>query len=131
MYVGKHLVAGQTTWYSYDGSSDSWEGSDSSPGLIARVLPDGTTAYSWYRRDQWGQVTNSVETYSSGFGATPLTRTNTYVYTANGIDLARVIGPLGETLAGYTIMAKRATFLRRFAHEMSATDKAGVRAFFS
>jgi YD repeat-containing protein len=91
---------GQTIWFDYDGKSDPVkEGSCSLPSLIARVLPDGTTWYRWFRRDEWARATNIVETYSTGFGDSPLTRTNVYLY--NGDDLVKLIGPRGETLAGY------------------------------
>ena len=37
-----------------------------------------------------------AETFSTAYGATPQTRTNVYVYDANGINLIRQISPLGE-----------------------------------
>jgi RHS repeat-associated protein len=99
---------GQTTWYGYMGQTYNpedgivgTEGTNSQPALIARVLPDGTTWYTWYQRDTWGRPTNVVDTYSSSYGAEPQTRTNIYVYDRNDINLIMHIGPLGET-EGYT-----------------------------
>jgi RHS repeat-associated protein len=92
---------GQTTWYSYDGQPNAFTtGTQSQPGLIERKLDDGTTWYARYLRDDWGRVTTAIETYSTNFGAAPLTRTNQYIYSATG-DLLQEIGPRGETLAGY------------------------------
>ena len=99
------VVNGQTTWFDYDGKLgpgyEGYEGTNyTQPSLIARVLPDGTTWYTWYRRDEWGRATNVVDTYSSGFGQTPLTRTNAYEYDANG-DLVKHVGPTGNVDDGY------------------------------
>jgi len=92
------VTMGQTTWYDYDGKGASYmEGTDSRPSSISRVLPDGTTWYTWYQRDQWGRATNVVTTYSSGYGAAPMTRTNAYVYSPSSGDLIAQIGPQGET----------------------------------
>ncbi len=88
---------GQTTWFGYDGSSDIIEGYDSQPSLVARVIPDGTTQYTWFQRDDWGRPTNVIETFSSAYGATPLTRTNSYIYDANEVNLVKHISPLNET----------------------------------
>ena len=91
---------GQATWYSYDGMGCVFHvGTNSLPSVVARVLPDGTGWYTAYQRDVWGRATNVTDTYSTDYGATPLTRTRQSVY--SGPDLVTVIGPLGETLAGY------------------------------
>jgi YD repeat-containing protein len=91
---------GQATWYSYDGMGCVFHvGTNSLPSVVARVLPDGTGWYTAYQRDAWGRATNVTDTYSTDYGATPLTRTRQSVY--SGPDLVTVIGPLGETLAGY------------------------------
>ena len=93
---------GQTTWYDYDGKTDyRYIGTSSLPSLVARAIPDGSTWYTWLRRDQSGHATNIVETYSTGYGAWPLTRTNIYIYDANMVNVVQSIGPAGETLAGY------------------------------
>jgi YD repeat-containing protein len=79
------------------------EGTNSLPAVVARLLPNST--YGWvpwyaaYERDALGRTTNVTATYSTGYDVWPLTRTRQYVY--NGLDLATVIGPQGEILAGY------------------------------
>src|ERR1039458_5581533 len=70
--------------------------------MIAYDLPDGNSYYKWIQYDAWGHPTNVVETYSLGFGTPILTRTNIYIYGTNGIDLVQQIGPMGETVAGYS-----------------------------
>ena len=102
------IQPGQTTWLAYDGQPNSFDlqGTNSLPSLIASVLPDGTTWYKWLRYDNWGRVTNIVETWSTNYAATPFTRTNGYVYAADSPDLLQVIGPRGETLAGYAYDAQ-------------------------
>jgi RHS repeat-associated protein len=110
---------GQVTWFDYDGKYyPNEDGTCSSPGLIARVLPDGTTWYKWFQRDDWGRPTNIVETWSTGYGAQPLTRSNVFVYDpTNNIDLLQVIGPQGELLAGYSYDTNH--------HVLTATNAAG------
>ena len=94
---------GQTTWYDYDGKNASFEeGTDSQPSLVAKVLPDGTTSFTWYQRDSLGRPTTVVNTYSTGFGASPLTRSNIFVYDANNVDLDREINALGVTNVAYS-----------------------------
>ena len=91
---------GQFTWYIYDGMNCAWhEGTNSLPAVVTRALPDSTVWYTTYQRDAWGRATNITDTYSAYYGDLPLTRTRQYVY--DGPDLVTVIGPQGETLAGY------------------------------
>ena len=63
---------------------------------------DGATHYFAYLRDTWGRSTNVLESYSTCYNEGMQTRTNKFVYAANGIDLASIIGPDGETAASYT-----------------------------
>jgi RHS repeat-associated protein len=95
-------VDGQTTWYDY-ANKVQWyaAGPEAYPQSVARVLPDGTTWYRHFVRDGWGRPTTITETYSSKFGAVPQTRSWQYTYAPNQVDLAKVTGPLGETVAGY------------------------------
>jgi len=89
---------GQKTWYDYPDKESGETGNKGThilPGVVARVLPDGSTWYQWLRRDSWGQPTNIVETYTQPNGAIGL-RTNQFVYAANGLDLVLHIGPQGE-----------------------------------
>ncbi len=78
-----------------------WDYDQAQPTLEARVLPDGTTYYKWFLRDHLSRATNIVETFSTGYGVEPFTRTNTLHYSANDIDLLEVRGPGGELEAGY------------------------------
>jgi len=88
---------GQLTWYDYDGKVFQYEGdqgTQSQPAVIARVLPNGSTWYIWYRLNSWGLPTNIVETYTKLDG-TIGTRTNSYGYASNGIDVLTVTNALG------------------------------------
>jgi YD repeat-containing protein len=92
------LTPGQTTWYFYPGVGNGPAGpSVPYPNLVARVLPDGTSAYEWTRLDEWDNVTNIVSSHSTGFGATVLSRTNVYIYDSSSHDLIQEIGQHGET----------------------------------
>jgi YD repeat-containing protein len=96
------VTPGQTMWYNYDGQGYLYfQGAESLPSFISRVIPDGTPWFRWYQRDQWGRPTNISETYSMYFGQTPLLRSNIYVYGANGIDLIKHIGPTGNIDDGW------------------------------
>ena len=95
-------TVGQATFYDYDGQSDSAvEGTNSSPRLVFRILPDSTVRCSYIQRNPWGRATNALETYSTGYGISPLTRSNQFVYATNGVDLVLVLGAQGETRGGY------------------------------
>ena len=86
--------AGEMTWFTYPNQSvPYYQGSSALPSLEIKVLPDGSQWYRQFVPDQWGNFTNIIETYSSG--GTTLTRTNSYVYSANGMDLLEAIGPDG------------------------------------
>ena len=80
------VLEGQTVWYAYTGTDGSLAGSAIlPPSMIARILPDGTTNFVWYRRNQWGNPTNVISTYSAG--GTVFERTNALIYSADGVDL--------------------------------------------
>ena len=91
------VLPGQVTWYHYAGELGSDNGNSSLPDCIASRLPDGTIWYRWLQRDEWGRATNVVETYSTGFGVVPLTRTNIYIYDTSGANLIQQIASGGET----------------------------------
>ena len=95
------ITPGEMTWYDYPGKPDfNTQGSSEIPILIIKVLPDGSQRYVLSQLDQWGNRTNVISTYSAG--GSVLTRTNSYVYAANGVDLLQAIGPDGATTAyGY------------------------------
>jgi RHS repeat-associated protein len=94
------VAPGTMTWYDYPNKpAYNVQGSSAYPSMIIKVLPDGTEAYTIYQTDQWGNRTNVISTYSVGNSV--LTRTNTYVYSTNGIDLLQSIGPDPVTINSY------------------------------
>mgnify|MGYP001564069749 CR=1 FL=1 len=95
---------GQKTWFDYPGKPGEdflFNGTQRLPGVIARVLPDGSTWYRWFRRNGWGTITNMVETFSTGLGASIQLRTNAYIYSTNEVDLLQHICPDGNVHASY------------------------------
>jgi RHS repeat-associated protein len=92
---------GQVTWYDYAGKHPSYPGRVATgtgtqmPSVIARVLPDGNTWYQYFEYNAVGKVTKKVETYTQPDGNIG-TRTNTYTYAGNGIDLVLHLGVYGE-----------------------------------
>jgi len=95
------VTPGQTTWYDYDlrpGTSGTQK--QKLPALVAHVLPNTNTAFKAMDRNQWGNVTNLVESWSSP-GGTLGTRTRSYTYAANGIDLVAHNGPNNNLIAGF------------------------------
>jgi RHS repeat-associated protein len=91
---------GFKTWYDYYGKSSNFRvGLNALIGTIATVLPDGTAQYATYNYLNSGQLTPRVRSRTSTFtylGA-PTTRTNTYGYAANGIDLTTHTFPDAKT----------------------------------
>ena len=100
---------GEMTWFTYPGQPANYDsngklvsyyqGTSDLPTLTIKVLPDGSQWYEQYQMDQWGNRTEINSTYSSG--GSVLTRTNSYVYSADGTDLLEIIGPDGITNAAY------------------------------
>jgi RHS repeat-associated protein len=77
---------GQITWFDHSGKQTGYgQGNQIMPAVIARVMPDGSTWYAWFRRNSWGHPTNVVEKWS--FGSSDFYRTNIYVRAADEIDL--------------------------------------------
>jgi RHS repeat-associated protein len=88
------VLAGQSTWYDHeDKASPSIQGSEILPAVVARVMPDSTTWYTYYTRNSIGKVTQSIEKWVSGGVAQY--RTNSYSYAANGIDMLQHNGATG------------------------------------
>lgn len=80
------ITPGEMTWYDYPGKPDyNIEGTADTPICIIKVLPDGTEKYQINQLDQWNNITNMITTYSANGNV--LTRTNSYIYAANGQDL--------------------------------------------
>jgi RHS repeat-associated protein len=91
---------GEMTWFTYPNQYlPYYQGSSALPSLEIKVLPDGSQWYQQFVPDQWGNFTNIIETYSSG--GSVLTRTNSYIYSANGVDLLQTIRADGVTDAAY------------------------------
>ena len=87
-------IEGQKTWYDYSGKpNNAYEGTQSLPLFVARVLPDGTTSFTRTVRNGFGAVTNEITTYSGTSGT--LLRTNIYTYATNEIDLFTVTNAAG------------------------------------
>jgi hypothetical protein len=84
-------VEGQKTWYDYAGKTNNAynTGTQVQPLFVARVLPDGTSQFTYMPRNSLGFATNEISTYSFGSGTTRLLRTNVYVYDPTPIKPAR------------------------------------------
>jgi RHS repeat-associated protein len=92
---------GQLTWYDYLGKATNINyehGTQIMPSVIARVMPDGSTAYQYFDYNSIGKATNQIEKWVAG-GATYY-RTNTFKYSADGIDLLEWRGPYNELISG-------------------------------
>ena len=88
-------IEGQKTWYDYTGKiASDYEGTQVLPMFVARVLPDGTTAFSRNDRNSLGFATNEVSTFS--VDATTIgVQTNEFAYATNAIDLVAATNALG------------------------------------
>jgi RHS repeat-associated protein len=98
---------GQMTWYDYEGRQllsagpppvydPVREGKWKLPGVILRVVPEGSTntyQYTWYQRDSDGYPTNIISTYTKADGTTG-TRTNSYLY--SNFDMVRATNALSQ-----------------------------------
>jgi hypothetical protein len=83
---------GQYTWFDHTGKSQPWfAGTQILPKTVARVMPDGQTAFEQFQRNAFGLPTQIIERW--GPNASPLYRTNSFVYAANAIDLIEHRGP--------------------------------------
>jgi len=94
------VTDGQVTFYDYDGKAHiRTRGSQVLPGVVARLMPDGTTQSTRYERNSIGNITRTIERWSDSAGIQY--RTNTFTYAANGIDLLLHVGPDGHREVGY------------------------------
>ena len=74
---------GQKTWYDYGGKGANYrEGTNSADRVIARVLPDGSTQYTWSVHNKDGFPTKVVSTYTTTNDTIAL-RTNSFAYGTN------------------------------------------------
>jgi hypothetical protein len=69
------------------------------PGIIARVMPDGTTWYKQYTHNDLGWVTQTTEQWVDN--GNTLYRTHSYTCDANGIDLQTHYSPDTSLVVGY------------------------------
>jgi len=77
---------GAVRWYDYEGKTvPEAAGTESYPAVEAQVMPDGTTWYREYTRNSLGKPLSITEHWDDG-GTYP-SRTETFTYAANGIDL--------------------------------------------
>jgi len=94
-------IPGQLTWYDYAGKpanhSYRYAGSTDLPSFIARVMPDGTSWYQNFQRNTYGWPTNIIDGWANASG--PQSRTNTYTYAANAVDLLGATNALGVQTA--------------------------------
>jgi RHS repeat-associated protein len=93
---------GQITWYDYAeklSGCNGIRGTNIEPSLIARKLPDGSTWYQAYARNDWGLPTTVTATYG---GYYPSTRSYTYTYAGNGQDLTEIRYPGNTLVTSYT-----------------------------
>jgi RHS repeat-associated protein len=91
-------IQGQLAWYDYvDKSHPEYQGVQPLPLCVARVLPDGTTAFTWTDRNTLGAPIDEISTYSAG-GTVEL-RTNLYAYDSSGIDLITTTNATGTLVS--------------------------------
>ncbi len=126
-------TAGQTMWYDYPGkSAPDTQGNWLQPSLVARVLPDGTTAFNYYVRNPFGLVATNASTYSLGAGGVGV-RMTTYAYAANNIDLIAITNALNvcvssnwfngthQPLVSYDALGQKTSFIYNANHQLTET----------
>ena len=105
-------LLGQSTWFDYPGKTNAnpnYEGTTGLPGSISRLQPHGgglSAYYLWFQRNAVGNPTNTIERWVPTADGTVLTRTNRYVYAANGVDLIGVFEADGQRVAGFAYNAQ-------------------------
>ena len=94
------LITGQLTWYNYEGKRDSdYQGTQILPAVVARVMPDGSTWYEQFTRNDFGLVTQTTEKWDDNGHA--FYRSHAFAYDENGVDLLTHYGPDGALVVGY------------------------------
>ena len=87
-------MEGQKTWYDYQNKSSlETIGSQRSPLIVGRVLPDGSSYFKYTTRNTFGSPLSEISTFSTAGGVG--LRTNIFVYNSNGIDLVAATNALG------------------------------------
>lgn len=88
------VAEGLKVFYDYEGKTFPWRaGAGVLTAVAAWRLPGGETHYEWRRYDEWGNVTNLVNTYSGPSGVMAA-RTNEFVWALN--TYTNVIGTLED-----------------------------------
>jgi RHS repeat-associated protein len=87
---------GELTFYDYAGKPpgvDYERGTQVMPSVIARVMPDGSTWYQYFIRNTNGLPTRMTESWMGG--GSVHTRSDSFVYAANNVDLVGWTNALG------------------------------------
>lgn len=80
------VTEGKITWYDYAGKSSSeYAGTEIKPAVIARIMPDSTVWYKYTTYNSLGHPLDEIEKWVEN--GTPTYRTNSYLYSTDGIDL--------------------------------------------
>jgi RHS repeat-associated protein len=85
---------GQKYWYDYSGKVTNWwtRGTNAQPLFTALVLSDSSSRFVYTERNTpWEKPTRTISTWTSDSGFS--TRTNTFTYTSDGIDLVQQFKP--------------------------------------
>lgn len=99
------VTEGQKVWFDYVGKpAHDWRGTEILPAVVALVLPDGSTRYTYFQRNEWGLLTNQVETFTGPAGEVAL-RTNAIIRATTGIDIITQKGADGTLKAGFSYTA--------------------------
>ena len=123
------VTQGQMTWFDYWGKSSSigtnggqavtnWftRGTNALPRLVALVLPDGATRFTYNEYNAAGNSTDVVSTWSQG--QVVLLRTNRFVYDTNlvnlltttnaaGVRSASNLWSINQVIASYDALGER------------------------
>ena len=125
---------GQKTWYDYAGKTNAqYEGTQSSPLFVARVLPDGTTQFTRTDRNSFGSVLTDISTYS--VGASVSLRTNIFAYAANDVDLLTSTNAVGvqvssnnyntnhQVLTNYNALGEATVYTYNTSQELTSVTR--------
>ncbi|MDA1276340.1 MAG: hypothetical protein O2960_20175 [Verrucomicrobia bacterium] len=97
------LVDGQKTWLDYDGQpSSSTRGTRIQPRFVAQAVPGNPARWSRSQRNPWGHVTEWLSSYTDPNTGGAASRSFTYSYINNDIDLREERDPQGQALRSYT-----------------------------
>jgi len=112
---------GQISWYDYAGKANgapAIQGTLATPCYRAVKLPNGQSSFQFVECNEWGHVTNQLQTYIDG----SVLRSNKFQYAANGIDLTNRINAGGssssdvfngshQVMTNYNELAEETTYI--------------------